>query len=347
MARSLTVISGLLLISTTAASVEARERRVPQRYATIQDAVDAANPGDEIEVAPGTYCGAVIDRPVALEGHGGATIVGCAAGPIVFGSLHAGFYLPGAGGVNPASGTSISGFVFDGRGVSNTNLDPISMAVFGRFASDVRVTHNVFLGTTQAITNTAGDRWVIAHNRIQDLQLFDCTGPFCSGGDGIIVQVARGDVAVAGGGANPVNRPEGNAIFGNEIEGTVPDGFDVFSMVGIFVFAADDTLIARNRVSIPDNPAADATGEGILVANTCCGDPTPVEPGARNTVILFNDGRRSEFAVVVDGTGGANTQGLVLCGTLGLEVIEGVQTHGPGPRRPHRSDLVRRHHHQF
>lgn len=315
---------------------EAQVRHVPGEFATIQEAVDAADPGDVIDVGPGDHCGATIDRPVTLVGHGRATIVGCDTGPIVFGSEHAGFFLPGAGGESPASGTRIIGFTFDGRGVSGDNLGPLAMAVFGRFAHDVRVIGNVFLGTVQAITNTAGDRWVIAHNEIRDLTLFDCTGALCGGGAGIIVQVARGDVAVDGGGANPLNRPKGNVIFGNDVEGSIPDGFDVFSMVGIFVFAADRTLVERNTVSIPDNPAADATGEGILVDDTCCGDPVPVVPGARHTSILFNDASDSEFGIVVDGTGGANTQGLKLFGNRGTVLVEGEVVEGRRPRRhPH------------
>lgn len=349
----LAAAAALLVVAALPRAAAARVLRVPGTHATIQEAVNAASPGDEIRVGAGNHCGATIDRRVALVGLGRAVIVGCDTGPIVFGSLHAGFYLPGANGVNPASGTRISGFVFDGRGVSNTNLAPIAMAIFGRFANDVHVTSNVFLGTVQAITNTAGDRWVIAYNRIRDLTLFDCTGAFCSGGVGIAIQVARAGVATPAGGGDPINRPERNIVFGNSIEGTVPDGFSAFSMVGVFVFAADGTLVAQNRLSIPDNPNAEATGQGILVDDTCCGDPVPVVPGARNTAILFNDGRASQFAVVVDGTGGANTQGLRVVGNRGLQSIEGVESQGTGPaprdhrRRPHRHerDFGGRHQH--
>jgi hypothetical protein len=91
--------------------------------------------------------------------------------------------------VNPASGTHIRGFVFDGQGVSNANLAPLSFGVFARFANDVRVERNRFVGTVQAITNTGGDRWRITHNRIEQLTLFDCTVR-CSGGDGIIIALA-------------------------------------------------------------------------------------------------------------------------------------------------------------
>jgi hypothetical protein len=104
-------------------------------------------------------------------------------------------------------------------------------------------------------------------------------------------------------------------------------------MAGVFVLAADDTLVARNRVSIPDNPNADATGDGILVSNVCCGEPDVV-PGARNTGIIFNDGRDSQFGVVVEGTGGANTGGLVLRGNSGPVLVEGNLVTSPPPRRP-------------
>jgi hypothetical protein len=280
----------------------------------------------------------VVTKAVTLLGDGRATIVGCDDGPILFGSVRAGFYLPDDAGANAASGTRISGFIFDGEGVSNTNLAPLGLGVFARFANDVRVTHNLFLGTTQAVTNTAGDRWVIAHNRIRDLTLFDCTGTFCSGGAGVAIDVAPPPSDPA----DPASRPEDNLVLDNDIAGTIPDGFDVFSMVGVFIFAADGTVVAGNRIAIPDNPTADATGEGILVDDACCGEP-PVAPGARNTRLLFNDGAASEIAIVVDGTGGANTQGLVLFGNRGVEVIEGVTTRGPGPRRlPRHSQHVRR-----
>jgi nitrous oxidase accessory protein NosD len=324
LARLAAVVMAVAL-STAPAVAGAAVQHVPQRFATIQAAVDGAAPGDEIRVARGSYCGATIDKPLTLIADAGVTIVGCADGPILFGELRAGFVLPGAAGTSAASGTRITGFVFDGRGVSETNLDPLALGVFARFASDVQVTGNLFLGTVEAINNTAGDRWLIARNRIEGLTLFDCTGSLCAGGDGITIGIARGDVAAPGGDAAAVNRPEGNVVVANDVEGTIPDGFDVFDMAGIFVFAADGTLVERNRLVIPENPAAGAQGYGILVDDVCCGNATPIVPGARNTVLLFNDGRRSQLAVQVEGTGGANTQGLVLFGDLGVIEVEGNQ----------------------
>jgi hypothetical protein len=314
-----------VLLAAAPGEAQARVRRVPERYATIQAAVDAADAGDVIDVGPGPHCGATIDRPVNLQGDGRAVIVGCADGPVLANGVRAGFRLPGADGASGASGTRIEGFIFDGRGVSADNLEPLGVAIIGTFANDVRVERNRVLGTVQGITNTGGDRWVIVHNVIDDLGVFDCTGALCGGGDGIVIQIST---------AAPAFRPERNLVAGNVVNGAIPDGFGVFSMVGVFVFAADGTVVTRNRLSIPDNPNADAIGQGVLVDNSCCGQPA-VTPGARNTVVTFNDGRGSQIGVEIDGTGGENTGGLVLFGNLGPVVVEGaVVDDGPRPRRP-------------
>jgi nitrous oxidase accessory protein NosD len=310
------VVAGLL--AAAPGEAQARTRRVPDRYPTIQSAVDAADAGDVIDVGPGRHCGATIDRPVRLRGDGRAVIVGCADGPVLANGVRAGFRLPGVDGASAASGTQIEGFVFDGRGVSAANLEPLGVAIIATFANDVRVERNRVLGTVQGITNTGGDRWVIAHNVIDDLAVFDC----------IVIQLSQGQSGA------PDSRPQRNFVAGNVVSGAIPDGFGVFSMVGVFVFAADGTVVTNNRLSIPDNPNADAIGQGVLVDNSCCGQPA-VTPGARNTVVTFNDGRGSEIAVEIDGTGGENTQGLVLFGNLGPVVVEGALVDdGPRPRRP-------------
>jgi hypothetical protein len=311
-----------LLCSAEAAS--ARVLRVPARFGTIQAAVDAARNGDEIVVAAGAYCGATIDKRVELIGVGHPRIIGCATGPAL-GVARVGFYLPGPNGSNPANGTQIRGFIFDGRGVSSANLAPLAFGVFARFARDIVISHNRFEGTAQAITSTGGDRWLIEHNHIRDLTVLDCTGP-CTGGDGIVIQLARDEVAAPGGDAAPINRPEDNLILGNTIEGSPPDGFADFSMVGILVFAADHTTVLKNELRLRDNPAAPAVGQGILLTNTCCGTGTSYVPGTRHTVLAFNDGRKSEVAIVVEGSGGANTQGLFLFHNRGEQQIETGQS---------------------
>lgn len=318
------LVGAAVLLAAASGEAQARVRRVPDRYPTIQAAVEAADAGDVIDVGAGRHCGATIDRPVDLQGHGRATIVGCAEGPVLSNGVRAGFRLPGADGASAASGTHIEGFTFDGRGVSAANLEPLGVGIIATFANDVRVERNRVLGTVQGITNTGGDRWVIVGNVIDDLGVFDCTGALCGGGDGIVIQLST---------AAPDSRPQRNFVAGNVVNGAIPDGFGAFSMAGVFVFAADGTVVTRNRLSIPDNPNADAIGQGVLVDNACCGQPA-VTPGARGTVVTFNDARGSEIGVEVEGTGGENTDGLVLFGNLGPVVVEGALVDdGPRPRR--------------
>lgn len=312
----------VVLLSSSLAS--AALRRVPAQYPTIQAAIDAAQDGDKIRVSHGEYCGALVTKRVTLEGRGNPRIIGCASSPTVTTGARAGFFLPGSQGVNPASGTRISGFVFDGRGVSNANLAPLAFGVFARFANDVVVSRNRFLGTVQAITNTAGDRWRITHNRITNLTLFDCT-KLCTGGDGIVIGLSSGALAAPGGSAAALNRPEDNLIVRNRISGEAPDGFAAFSMAGVLLLAADHTTVLSNRLELRDNPLADAVGQGILVTNTCCGLDTGFLPGSRHTTLAFNDGRKSEKAIVVEGSGGTNTEALVLLRNRGKVELEGTE----------------------
>lgn len=329
-------VFALLAVMLSSSIGSAARLRVPQRYATIQAAIDAAQDGDEIRVGRGEYCGATVTKRVKLVGRGRPRIVGCDTGPVVTANARVGFFLPGSKGVNPASGTTIRGFVLDGEGISNANLKPLAFGIFARFAHDVTISNNTIKGTVQAITNTAGDRWLITHNRIDGLTLFDCTVR-CSGGDGIVLGIATGAFAAAGGATAAINRAEGNLILHNEISGTPPDGFKRFSMAGVLLLSADQTTVLYNELRLRDNPAADSVGQGILVTNTCCGLAAGFSPGSRYTTLAFNDGRRSEAAIVVEGAGGTNTTGLVLQRNRGTTVVEGAQLlalargAGPGP----------------
>jgi nitrous oxidase accessory protein NosD len=308
----------------TVSSAEAATLRVPGQFPTIQAAHDAAAPGDVIRVSRGRYCGATLTKPVTLEGRGKPRIIGCDTSPTVTPGLRAGFYLPGAQGTNPASGSQIRGFVFDGQGISNANLAPLSFGVFARFASDVVVEKNRFLGTIQAITNTGGDRWRIQRNRIERLTLLDCTSR-CTGGDGIVIALARGSIAAPGGNSAPLNRPEDNIVVENTVTGTPPDGFSVFSMVGVLLLSADHTTVLDNSLRLRDNPTASAVGQGILVSNTCCGLGTTFLPGSRFTTLAHNDAKQSEAGIVVEGSGGANTLGLLMFRNRGSVSVEGAQ----------------------
>jgi len=286
--------------------------RVPHDYPTVQDAVDAASPGDQIRVGPGAWCGATVTTRVDLVGEGGATIVGCPA-PALFGILRIGFFLPNGG----ASGTTIRHFVFDGLGVSNAELDPLAFAVFARDADDVVVRQNHVRGSVQAVTNTRGSRWRVEHNVIEGLTAFTCDG-FCGGGDAIVFQSRTPTPP------QPAAATD-NVAVSNVVTGRVPDGLDEFSLVGILAIAQNSAIIANNRIAIAGNALAAATGQAIVITDHCCGDGQKYADSI-NSVIVNNDGRGSQFAVVIEqdlygGTG--NSAGTVLRGNLGLNDING------------------------
>lgn len=297
-----------LFISTLSAS--ANTLLVPGDFPTIQAAVDAASPEDQIRVGPGEWCGATITKTLDLFGEGGATIVGCDLISDLGGVLHIGFFLPDGS----ASGSSFRHFLFDGAGVSNQgdgNFDPLSFAIFARDTDDIITEQNHVIGTVQGFTNTRGSGWTVNHNIIEDLTVFTCDGVLtCGGGDGIVFQDRDLDVP----------RQADNTAMFNDISGTVPDSLALFDMAGILVLGAEDgTVIQKNRIAIPDNPNADGQGHAIRLANTCCGSPALLQT-VTNAVVVKNDGRNSEFSVVVD-TG--NTDGLRLRGNFGVNSING------------------------
>ncbi len=306
---------GLLVLSISTGFAKENVVRVPEDQPTIQAAVDTCAPGDQIRVGPGSWVGATITKQVHLIGEGGATIVGDASSPNLAGVLRIGFFLPD----NAADGTTISHFTFDGQGVSNSNFNPLSFAIFARNVSGAVVEHNEILGTVQAITNTDGSGWTVSHNDIVDLTVFACDGTFCGGGIGIVFQ----DRAVL-----PNPRSTDNSATHNKITGTVPDALDLFSMAGIFAVGQDGTVIKNNRITIPDNPEALGAGVGIELADVCCGTGAQLKTTI-NSVIVKNDCRDSEFGLVIPldffgGTG--NTEGTLIRGNFGLNSINDVDS---------------------
>jgi hypothetical protein len=306
-----TIVLGLTALCSAAS---AATLRVPQDYASIQDAVNAAQPGDRVRVGPGRWCGATISKPVRLDGCGLAVIAGCAAPTLDALPLRVGFFLSAG-----ASGTQVRGFVFDGFGVSNSNTAPLAFGVFSRGADDVAVEANVVFGTVQAVTNTGGSGWNVDRNAVFALTAFTCDG-FCGGGSAIVFQ--QRNVAAP--------RAIGNGAAHDFIAGAIPDGLDEFAMAGVVLYGQDGATVAHNLLAIPHNPKAQGDGEGIEVSDRCCGDPTPFDTSI-DYILFRNDGRASQIAVRVtlDASGGTgNSQGAFIAKNRGVLDIDGQITVG-------------------
>ncbi len=319
MLKFLAVVTVISFSGLTLAIAKSTTHRVPEDFATIQLAVDSGfvSDGDQIRVGPGDWCGATITKELDLLGEDGATIIGCASSPAL-GPFRIGFLLPDD---ESASGSTFRHFVFDGAGVSNQapgNFDPLSFAIFSRGADDVTIEQNHVIGTVQSFTNTNGSGWTVNHNTIEDLTVFTCDGLVtCGGGDGIVFQDRN-----AGG-----PRQTDNIAMFNVISGAVPDNLELFSMAGIIILGAEDgTVLQKNRIEIPENPSAIAEGHAIRVSDVCCGGAAGFQT-VINSVIVKNDGRNSEFSLVIDkdSTGGTgNTEGTTIRGNFGINEINEV-----------------------
>lgn len=131
----------------------------PNPIVTIQDAVNAANPGDTIMVMPGTYSGAFISKEVELIGSGtDQTTIICDL------SNRYGFYIR-----RNTNNVSISQFRFINSATSQS-ANPI----FVYFSNNANISQNEFVGKTPTkmmdvcVMLWGGNGCKITHNVIKD-----------------------------------------------------------------------------------------------------------------------------------------------------------------------------------
>jgi serine protease len=284
--------------------------RVPQDFPTIQSAVNAANAGDTIRVGPGRWCGARITKTLNLVGEG-ATIMGCPAGvPGPVGNIiRRGFFLNVA-----ASGSSIRNFIFDGKGVSDTNSNPLSLGIQPQFGTNnVTIDSNSFLGGLGGIQGPSGNDWMVTHNVFDGYtMLSDGVGGF-----GILSEDFQ---------AGPFT---GNVFVYNVFTAVVPPGNFSFAsyitevdvpFVGIAIAGHNGTIIANNKIAIASNTSGDA-GVGIVATDSSADGLSSTDD---NLVVANNDGRGSQYGLIItkDQFGGtANTAGATIRGNFGVNLI--------------------------
>ena len=312
--RTMLTVMGLAVafFAVTPASFAQGTHRVPQDFPTIQGAVNAANAGDTIRVGPGRWCGARITKTLNLVGEG-ATIMGCPAGiPGPVGAFfRKGFFLNVA-----ASGSSIRNFTFDGKGVSDTNLDPLSIGIQPQFGTNnVTVDSNTFLGGLGDIQGPYGNDWLVTHNVFNGFTILS-NG---EGGFAILSEDFQG---------GPFT---GNVYIYNSITAAVPPGSFSFAsyinevdvpVVGIAIAGNNGTIIAYNKIAITSNANGDA-GVGIVATDDSVDGLSSIDS---NLVITNNDGRGSQYGLIItkDQIGGtANTSGATIRGNFGVNLING------------------------
>ena len=159
------ILFALVLVLTlslvTAVPVSAAIINVPADYATIQLAINAAGPGDTINVAAGTYAGAVVNEDLNIIGAaGGASVITSGVPYKIGSSLLTGFRLDAG-----ADGAEIRNFTMNGN--YNT-AGKFWFAVFARNADSVIVDSLALDDMVQGITNWGGSGWEITNNVIGD-----------------------------------------------------------------------------------------------------------------------------------------------------------------------------------
>ena len=278
-----TIMIALFLASITVVAVPVSAKpgviKVPDDYATIQEAIDAAttHDGDVIIVAAGEWFGAVVTKSVEIKGIGGAKIVD---GP-PYGPWQCGFKLE-----TGSSGATISHFTFV----------EVELPIYGWDIDDVTVEHNKIYDTMQGITNWDGDNWVIKQNVIEGIVVIRN-----SGGIGICVGSRYSDVS-------------GNVVAHNRIVAHI--GNDrTFSVGGILLCAdkrygwtpgeVSNNKIVHNKVKITGTSSTGAGSWAIGLQVIGLSEYPPTDPDEityatgilHDNIVGFNDLRGSDYFV--------------------------------------------------
>jgi hypothetical protein len=161
-------------------------------WQTIQYGVDHSDVGDIINVAAGTYTGAVLAKDIAVVGAaGGSSIIATGVAYAVGSGLKTGFRLDGT-----ADGAEISNFT-----VNCNSAASFYFGIFARGADGVVVDSVTVNDPVQGITNRGGSTWSITNNVVTDVVVQG------GGGIGICLTVRPPDTLTCSG-----NYVDGNTI---------------------------------------------------------------------------------------------------------------------------------------
>jgi hypothetical protein len=262
------VVIAILGLSLNA---QAKNLRVPDDYATIQEAVDAAGDGDVIKVDAGQFAGAIINKPVTIKGSGNDTIIdpGVAYHPVAVWYKTA-FRLDAG-----ADGTEISHMM-----IPNKLSDLYLFGVFSRYVDDVSIHHLTITSTIQGITNWNGSGWTIMHNKLFGVSDY--------GGGGIGILIGTND---------PDTPANGSLVSHNKVEGIVDA--NLYSGPGVLLTSGHGTAniyggdVTGNKVVRNRCLMTGLNGVGIETNDTDLRFGLP--PRVRDNKIGFNDNRGSTY----------------------------------------------------
>ncbi len=233
---SRTSISGITLHVGVPAS---QVRRVPSQYATVQAAVDAADNGDLILIAPGSYAeNLIMWKPVRLQGYGAAAT-----------AINAGFFTPEKREVwnnflnNPTTGTGILSNPGTGKSYST---DPVGNPI-PVFTNDMGSA--ILVLGRHDIASPAADDFYQSPSRIDGLQLTQATL-----GSGIYVHAYAHNLQITN-----------NKIYANQ--GTYGGGIRLGTPVDPIAGTASYRSSFNDNVAISHNDISSNGGTGFAIGS--------------------------------------------------------------------------------
>jgi hypothetical protein len=242
-------ILAAVAVLVLAASASAKTLKVPRQYPTIQDAVDAAAPGDTILVSKGTYSGTVhVNTP-------GLRLVGKKA--ILDGNV---------------AGVSVDGLLVDGNDVTvqgfefrNGNRQVVAIA------DRTTVSRCVFRGAGDQAVLVLGEWTVVTGCRVDGVWGYGirAVGNSASVTRNTVRGGANGGIVIDGEDAlvdrNLVTRYQMNGIVSYGPRATVTRNRVTFCNAPGIVHAGDDGLLASNTVENALGYGIVATGDRLTV----------------------------------------------------------------------------------
>src|SRR5882757_4557944 len=261
-AKSCRVIFAAVLVVCTAAPSQAAKLVVPTQFPTVQSAVDAASPGDTVQLLPGTYVEQVtIGKNLKLVGvgFGAATIQAPAiVNPNAFGFTY-------IVQINNAAQVSMSRVVVSGPGPGSCSSLTLGISVYGDASLELKES-------------------VLAH--IRDTPLSSCNF-----GAGVGVGVPK----FFGGGSIGHAVIQNSLFFDYQSEGigVVGNGSTATISNNLIVGSGKLLLRQQNGILVTSLAAATITGN-IIGGNLCdipdfCGD-NPSGQGQSSGVFANNAG---------------------------------------------------------
>ena len=266
----------LVLLSTPAF---AADWKVPADFATIQDAIDspAVVAGDRIQVGPGSFAGAMVTKPVHIQGVDGAII---SSGPLHPSGMVQGFRLFAG-----SDGTTISHLTFTvDLGIINASFQKVD---------SVTVTQNTFIDSVQGVSAWLGSGWEITQNDFTDLRTR------CGGGIAILLgDYSHGIVT-------------DNVVSHNRISGTVhvsSGDCGGYNATGIVIYAdfrpgrfgsqhiAFNRIVKNDVALTSDNPSV---VDVVAVELTEANDPDPLTNVIHDNAVGFNDLRGTTLQIAL------------------------------------------------